>query len=129
VLLGACAPRVFAAVGMSAAGDVVLGLGVLGGAFLWGYGLWWLLLAALKTSVFVRRGMPFNLGWWGFTFPLAVYALATLAFANATHLAFLSAIGAVRVVCLAAFWLIVAARTAHGAWRRDSLCRALSCGR
>jgi tellurite resistance protein TehA-like permease len=73
--------------------------------------------------------MPFNLGWWGFAFSLAVYALATLALANAMHLAFLSAIGAVLVVGPAAFWPIVAARTGPSGVAQDSLCRALSCGR
>jgi tellurite resistance protein TehA-like permease len=34
--------------------------------------------------------MPFNLGCWGFTFPLGVYSLATLALAHATRLAFFS---------------------------------------
>ncbi len=52
-----------------------------------------------------------------FPLPLAVYALATLALANAAHVAFLSVIGAVLVVFLATFWLIVAARTVAGAWR------------
>ncbi len=116
LLLGAAAPRAFAAAGLSGAGDVAYGCGLLGGAALWGYGLWWFMLALLKTAFYMRRGMPFNMGWWGFTFPLAVYTLATLALANATHLASLSVIGAVFVLCLAAFWLIVAVRTALGAW-------------
>ena len=60
--------------------------------------------------------MPFNLGWWGFTFPLGVYSLATLALAQTTHVAFFSVAGAALVICLAAFWVIVAARTVHGAW-------------
>ena len=74
------------------------------------------MLALSKTAFYMRRGMPFNMGWWGFTFPLAVYTLATLALANATHLAFLSVFGGAFVCALAAFWLIVAARTALGAW-------------
>jgi tellurite resistance protein TehA-like permease len=83
---------------------------------LWGYGAWWLLLAILKTGWYLRGGMPFNLGCWGFTFPLGVYSLATLALARATGLAFFSAVGSVLVVCLAALWFIVAVLTLVGAW-------------
>jgi tellurite resistance protein TehA-like permease len=84
---------------------------------LWGYGVWWLFLAIFKTISQVLAGMPFNLGWWGLTFPLGVYSLATLALAHATHAAFFLVVGAVLVMCLAVLWVIVAARTAHGAWR------------
>ena len=116
LLLGADAPRVFAAAGLSSVGDVAFGIGVIGGTILWGYGAWWLLLAILKTITHALDSLPFNLGWWGFTFPLGVYSLATLALAQTMHVAFFSVVGAVLVTCLAAFWIVVAARTAHGAW-------------
>jgi C4-dicarboxylate transporter/malic acid transport protein len=116
LLLGADAPHAFAAAGLAEVGQVAAGIGVIGGAMLWGYGLWWLALAVLMTVRYLRRGMPFNLGWWAFTFPLGVYAVGTLALARATHLDFLFAVGGGLVVCLVGFWTVVAARTLHGAW-------------
>jgi C4-dicarboxylate transporter/malic acid transport protein len=116
LLLGGDAPDVFAAAGLPSVGEVAFGIGVIGGTILWGYGMWWLLLAILKTISHALDGMPFNLGWWGFTFPLGVYSLATLALAHTTHAAFFSVVGAALVMCLAAFWVVVAARTVHGAW-------------
>jgi tellurite resistance protein TehA-like permease len=65
---------------------------------LWGYGAWWLLLAVIKTARYLRRGMPFNLGCWGFTFPLGVYCLAALALGRATGLSFFSVVGGILVV-------------------------------
>jgi C4-dicarboxylate transporter/malic acid transport protein len=115
LLLGEAAPRVLAD-GLAHVGDAAFGLGIVGATILWGYGLWWILLAMLKTAHYARSGMPFNLGWWGFTFPLGVYALATLALAHTTHVTFFLVAGAILVVCLALLWLTVAARTLHGAW-------------
>ena len=117
LLLGADAPHAFAGAGLAGIGPVAAGIGVIGGAMLWGYGLWWLALAVLMTLRYLREGMPFNLGWCGFTFPLGVYAVSTLALARATHLEFLFAIGGLLVACLAALWAIVAGRTLHGAWQ------------
>jgi C4-dicarboxylate transporter/malic acid transport protein len=118
LLLGADAPHVFAAAGMPAIGPVAEGIGVIGGVMLWGYGLWWLALSVLTTLRYLRgEGMPFNLGWWGFTFPLGVYAVGTLTLANQTGLGFLSAIGGGLVLLLAALWVIIATRTVLGVWR------------
>jgi len=119
LLLGAAAPRIFAAAGIAGVGEVAAGIGVVGGLILWGYGAWWLMMAVLTTVRYLRAGMPFNLGWWGFTFPLGVYSVATLALARQTHLGFIMAIGCALVVCLAAFWLVVAARTLRGVARGD----------
>jgi C4-dicarboxylate transporter/malic acid transport protein len=119
LLLGADAPRVFTQVGLPGVGEVAQGIGIVGGAMLWGYGIWWLMLAVLTTVRTMRQhGMPFNLGWWALTFPLGVYSVATLALARQTHLGFILAIGGVLVLCLAMLWVMVATRTLQGAWRR-----------
>lgn len=117
LLLGADAPHVFAAVGMPMIGQVAEGIGVIGGIALWGYGVWWLMLAVLTTLWYLREGLPFNLGWWGFTFPLGVYAVGTLALGHQTHLSFILGIGGALVLCLAVLWVTVAVRTMIGAWR------------
>ena len=116
VVLGAASPAIFAANGLASVGEIAFGLGVIGGLILWGYGVWWLSLAVLKTMRYLRGGLPFNLGWWGFTFPLAVYTLATLALARVTGLSLFSFLGAGLTLCLAIFWVVVASRTVRGAW-------------
>ena len=118
LLLGAAAPRAFTAAGIPGIGDVGAGIGVIGGAVFWGYGMWWIGMAILMTARYVSEGMPFNLGWWAFTFPLGVYSIASLALARQTDLHFLTAIGAALVACLAAVWAVVAACTLHGVWYR-----------
>ena len=119
VLLGGAAPQVLGAEGLQSIGDVAFGAGILGGTLLWGYGLWWLGLAVLKIAHYLRDGLPFNLGWWGFTFPLAVYTLASFALGRVTHFLPFTVAGSVLTLVLTALWLIVATRTVRGAWRRD----------
>jgi tellurite resistance protein TehA-like permease len=117
LLLGGDAPAVFSAVAMPGVGEVAHGIGLIGGTILIGYGAWWLMLAILTTARYLREGMPFNIGWWGFTFPLGVYSVAVLALARQTGIEAIAIIGGALVLCLAAFWLTIAARTLHGAWR------------
>ncbi|WP_027614075.1 TDT family transporter [Pseudomonas sp. URIL14HWK12:I6] len=117
LLLGADAPAIFAANGLPGIGEIAAGVGLIAGITLWGFGLWWMLMALLITARYLRDGIPFNLGWWGFTFPLGVYSLATLKLASTLNLGFFSVVGCMLVSLLAVMWLIVGKRTVQGAWR------------
>ncbi|AXA68793.1 MULTISPECIES: C4-dicarboxylate ABC transporter [Pseudomonas] len=117
LVLGSAAPAVFAAHGLVGIGEIARGLGLLGALLLWGLGLWWLALAVLVTQRQARDGMPFNLGWWGFTFPLGVYALTTLRLGEALAAPFFTGLGTVLVLLLALLWTLVASRTLAGAYR------------
>lgn len=119
LVLGADAPAIFAANGLPGVGEIAAGLGLVAGLTLWGFGLWWMLMAVLITRRYLREGIPFNLGWWGFTFPLGVYSLATLKLGSTLHLGFFSVFGAVLVAALAVMWLIVAKRTVQGAYKGE----------
>ncbi|GID07678.1 TDT family transporter [Pseudomonas sp. 008] len=119
LLLGADAPAIFAANGLPGIGEIAEGLGLVAGITLWGFGLWWMLIALLITVRYLRAGIPFNLGWWGFTFPLGVYSLTTLKLASTLNLTFFSVFGCVLVAMLAVMWLIVAKRTVQGAWKGE----------
>ena len=119
LLLGSDAPAIFAANGLPGIGEIAAGLGLIAGITLWGFGLWWMLMALLITARYLRDGIPFNLGWWGFTFPLGVYSLATLKLASTLNLGFFSVVGCVLVTLLAVMWLIVGKRTLQGAWRGE----------
>ncbi|MCP2066277.1 TDT family transporter [Pseudomonas laurylsulfatiphila] len=119
LVLGGDAPLIFAANGLPGVGEIAAGLGLVAGITLWGFGLWWMLMALLITVRYLRAGIPFNLGWWGFTFPLGVYSLATLKLASTLNLTFFSVFGCVLVALLAVMWLIVGKRTVLGAWRGE----------
>jgi C4-dicarboxylate transporter/malic acid transport protein len=119
LLLGADAPAIFAANGLPGIGEIAAGLGLVAGITLWGFGLWWMLIAVLITLRYLRAGIPFNLGWWGFTFPLGVFSLATLKLASTLNLTFFSVFGGVLVAALAIMWLIVSKRTVQGAYRGE----------
>ncbi|PMY40759.1 C4-dicarboxylate ABC transporter [Pseudomonas sp. GW456-L14] len=119
LLLGADAPAIFAANGMAAMGEIAEGLGLVAGITLWGFGLWWMLTALLITLRYLRDGIPFNLGWWGFTFPLGVYALTTLKLAATLNLTFFAVFGSLLVLALALMWLLVGKRTLQGAYRGE----------
>ncbi|WHS58946.1 TDT family transporter [Pseudomonas sp. G2-4] len=119
LLLGSDAPLIFAANDLPGVGEIAAGLGLVAGITLWGFGFWWMLMALLITARYLRAGIPFNLGWWGFTFPLGVYALATLKLADLLKLEFFSVFGGVLVAMLAVMWLIVGRRTLAGAWHGE----------
>ena len=59
----------------SLAGQILYVDGFLIALLLWGFGLAWLFFALASIS---RSKFPFNMGWWGFTFPLGVFTLSTI---------------------------------------------------
>ena len=117
LVLGADAPAILAAHGLVSVGTVAQGIGVVAGLTLWGFGLWWLLLATLITLRYWRAGVPFNLGWWGYTFPLGVYTVTTFRLGTTLDIGFFGIFGAVLTVALVAMWLLVGAKTLAGALR------------
>lgn len=114
--LGAQTPRLLAGTALDSVGPLAHGLGVVGAFVLWGYGCWWLTIAMLTTLRYLRDGLPFNMGWWAFTFPVGVFALATLALARETGLGWMGEAGRLLVMMLAGFWLLVTTRTLHGVY-------------
>jgi tellurite resistance protein TehA-like permease len=50
-------------------------LGIFFGIVMWGFALAWVCFALI--SLRTTRSFPFNMGWWGFTFPLGVWATCT----------------------------------------------------
>ncbi|WKX26750.1 TDT family transporter [Tatumella ptyseos] len=95
---------------------VMTGFGWIMGILLWGFGAWWLLLALGVTCHYLRQGIPFNLGWWGYTFPLGVFTLATFKLAQLTTFLFFSALAIVLLILLSGIWILVMALTLRGAW-------------
>ncbi len=114
--LGAAAPHALINGPLHALAGIAAPIGTLGALILWGLGLWWMVTALALTVRQARNELPFNLGWWGFTFPLGVYIAATLALGRNTGLEFFTTFGAMLVVFLVGAWAYVLIRSAHGLW-------------
>ena len=75
IVLGKLAKRLFPITAsvphVARAGDVFYIVGLLVGLILWGFAIVWFVVAILM--MIVSRGFPFNMGWWGFIFPIGQY--------------------------------------------------------
>ena len=114
LVLGHQAPMLMASLGLAQLGQLFQQAGILASLILLGFGLWWLGIAVLTTLHHAKQDLPFNLGWWGLTFPLGVYTLAILNLAQQLNLAFLYAVGYAFAAILMLLWSLVATKTAHG---------------
>lgn len=76
--LGQCAREIFPKTQTleQASGRTFYTLGFLIALILWSFGLVWLFFAF--ASIVRSKNFPFNIGWWGFTFPLGVFASSTV---------------------------------------------------
>jgi tellurite resistance protein TehA-like permease len=75
------------------AGPMAYVLGVFISLIMWSFGLIWLVFA-LATVVY-SSPFPFNMGWWGFTFPLGVYAANSIELGIELDLTFFKVFGTV----------------------------------
>ncbi|KAI8874390.1 C4-dicarboxylate transporter/malic acid transport protein [Ramicandelaber brevisporus] len=94
-------------------GTTALNIGIVSSLMLWGCGMWYLVIAILSitTTIVTQKGIPFNMGWWGLTFPIGVYAAATLSIATVLDLQVFAIIGTVISCCLFLIWISVSIRT------------------
>ncbi len=116
LLLGNDAPAAFKGTKLYMYAATARAFSPIGGTVIWGFGFWWLIIAILMTLKYVREELPFNMGWWGFTFPLGVYTASTITLYKVTDIGIFKIFGAIFVVMLAFFWTLVTSKTVHGMW-------------
>lgn len=103
----------------SHAGEIFYVAGFFTAIIMWGFGLVWLCFA-LATIVRSRR-FPFNMGWWGFTFPLGVYTVSTTTLAKEMPSAFFRVLGTIFSIAVTMLWIVVSVGTLYGLWKGNVL--------
>lgn len=82
---------------------------------LWGFGAWWLCMAAMLTVSYWKRGqLPFALSWWAFTFPTGAFAIASFKLSGVVPLPGTFGVGVLAFGLLALFWSVTLARSVRG---------------
>lgn len=107
-------PRVDILSDAPVAGDVLYVMGFLISLIMWGFGIVWMIFAL--GTIWSCRPFPFNMGWWGFTFPLGVFSVSTIFFGVEMPSLFFKVLGTIFAVAVILLWCVVAAATAKGAW-------------
>ena len=98
-------------------GQTLYGAGIISSLLLWGLGMWWALIAILTIARERSQGkLPFNMGWWSMTFPVASIAICTARIAIALDSLTLKIIYTGWVIANVALWFTVAIPTAKGFW-------------
>jgi tellurite resistance protein TehA-like permease len=97
-------------------GEILYVMGWLIATIMWGFGLVWFFFAAASIT---RSRFPFNMGWWGFTFPLGVFTTSTTQMAKELPSTFFKVLGTIFSVAVTLLWMMVAARTLSKVWTGD----------
>ncbi|WP_048147795.1 TDT family transporter [Palaeococcus ferrophilus] len=79
---------------------------------LWGFGLWWLLMAIAITLHYLRNlHLPYSLAWWAFIFPLGAYVSATHNVGTALGIGAVDSFGFALYWLLLGLWLVTGLKT------------------
>jgi len=97
--------------------DVMQGFGLLYGIPVWGFAMFWIVMAAMITIREVRKKLPFALTWWSFTFPVGTLVAGTSALANRSGALLFEIIAVVLFTGLVSAWFLVFARTVANGFR------------
>lgn len=89
-----------------------------------GFALLWLAIAGVIVADAARRGLPFTLGWWAFTFPIGTTVTGATVLAHHTGSPAFTALAVALYVGLCAGWLLAAGGTARMLWRQIPARRA-----
>ncbi|KAJ9478502.1 Sulfite efflux pump SSU1 [Pseudozyma hubeiensis] len=79
---------------------------------IWGLGLVWLVLAVSSlVDLWLVSELTFNLGWWGFTFPLGVFATAAIKFGSVLDSGAFRVVGTVLALVEVVLYIFIATMT------------------
>ncbi|PON22912.1 sulfite transporter Ssu1 [Trichoderma gamsii] len=111
--LGKVAAQVFPKTGVlgkmgTNSGEILYVTGWILGFIMWANGLAWIFFALASLS---RCKFAFNMGWWGFTFPIGVWAGATIAIGQEMPSRFFNVLGTIVAVIVVLLWIMVAVLT------------------
>lgn len=101
----------------AAGGQILHAAGSLAALLLWGFTMWWLLIAIFAVLDHLRTGFPFSMGWWSFTFPLGSLALGTLALGEAFDAPFFLILGEIMCWAVVALYCLVMGFTVKQAYQ------------
>lgn len=94
----------------------VYGVSIAMGLMLWGFALVWLIIAvSLLTDMWLVSKLTFNLGWWGFTFPLGTFCAATGQLAKMFNSEAFRVLGSFFTVSEVVLWLGILTMTLYRA--------------
>lgn len=96
-------------------------LAVVYGVPVMGFALLWLALAAAMVLRAARRGMPFTMGWWAFTFPVGTCVTGAETLAHHTGLAAYAWLAVALYAFLVTAWAVAGTLTLRGLLRRELL--------
>ncbi len=97
--------------------EVMEAFGLLYGVPVWGFAMFWLVMAGMITIREVRKKLPFALTWWSFTFPVGTVVAGTSALANRSGAVFFEVVAVVLFTGLVAAWALVFAKTVANGFR------------